>query len=219
MTWLDDLLGGGADPNKAAQQYMSQIPGMEHDIYDPYISQGQGAYGVMSPQFQSMSQDPSAFINQLMGQYEPSKGYQLQRDEALRAAGNTAAAGGMRGSMQDIEGESGLAARLQGQDMQQWLNNVLGVQSQGLQGEQGLYGTGFQASGALGGDLANVLGQQAQYAYQGAQGENQKRAALMQALGQLGGSAVSAGMGGFGGFGGGSSPYGAGADLGSSAFM
>lgn len=184
------------NPADAAMPYLQQIPGMEKQYYNPYIEHGQEAYGAMNPIFSRMSSDPSAFLNELMKGYAPSKGYQLQRDEALRAAGNASAAGGTRGTPQDVEQASKISDILMGEDMQNWLKNVLNIEGSGLTGEQGLYNTGFEATKGLTGDLSNILGTQGQLAFQGQREENQRKSDMLGGLMKLIGAGAGAYFGG-----------------------
>jgi hypothetical protein len=78
----------------------------------------------------------------------------------------------MRGTAQDQMQQQQITQGLLGNDMQQYLSNALGVQQGGLQGEQGLYGMGFNASQGLGSDLMNVLGQQGGMAYNQGRDQN-----------------------------------------------
>jgi hypothetical protein len=114
----------------------------------------------------------------------------------LKAAGNSAAAGGMRGSSQDIGNEAKITDMLMGQDMQNWLQNVLGIQGTGLKGQQDLYNTGFNATHGLAGDLSNVLGTQAQLAFQGQREENQRQSDRNSGIGSLIGGGIGAFFGG-----------------------
>jgi len=200
MSWLSEMFGGGGNPANAANKYLDQIPGVSHEGYDPYINRGQEAGGIMSDQFGKMSQDPTAFINELMKGYQESDGYKYQQDQMGRAAGNTAAAGGMRGSAQDTQNQQQITQGLLGQDMQQYLSNLLGAQKTGLEGEQSIYNTGFNASQGLTGDLTNILGQQGGLAYQGAQNKNKQQQdwlkALMSGIGTAGGWEVGGPVGG-----------------------
>lgn len=197
MSWLSDFFKGGKNPADAAMPYLNQIPGMEKGYYDPYIQHGNEAYNIMNPQFSQMGSDPAAFLEQLMGKYQPSRGYQLQRDEALKAAGNSAAAGGMRGSINDVSNEARISDMLQGQDMQQWLQNVLGIQSEGLKGLGHQFDTGFNATQGLTGDLSNVLGTQAGLAFQGQANQNKSQSdalsGILQALGGVAGFGLPGG--------------------------
>src|SRR5678816_2864510 len=108
MSWLSELFKGGKNnnPADAAMPYLDQIPGMEEQNYNPYIQRGSTAYDTMAPSYNKMSTDPTGFLDEIMKHYQESQGFKLKRDEGLRAAGNTAAAGGMRGSLSDIESES-----------------------------------------------------------------------------------------------------------------
>ena len=191
MSWLSDFFSGGKNPADSAMPYLNQIPGMEHKAYDPYIQRGNEASNTINPEFNQMGTDPAAFLEKLMKGYAPSRGYQLQRDEALKAAGNSAAAGGMRGSSNDISNEARISDMLQGKDMQDWIQNVLGIQTHGAEGLSHTADTGFNATGALTGDLSNVLGTQAGLAFQGQANQNQGRndllSGLVKALGAVGG--------------------------------
>ena len=88
-----------------------------------------------------------------------------------------------------------MADKLLSEDMQQYLQNALGVYGQGLAGEQGFYNTGFQASQNLADMLAGNLGSQAGLAYQGQQQKNMNQQALVNALMKLLGTAGGAGLG------------------------
>lgn len=181
MGILDDLFGGD-NPADAAMPYYNKIPGMEHNGYDSYINRGNDAYNKFSPIYDRMSADPSGFLNSLMSGYTKSKDYQMKNDEMTRAAGNTAAAGGMRGSIDDIKNQSHITDALMGADMQNWVQNVLGIQGAGLSGQQHLYDTGFDASRDLTGDLSNVYGTQGSLAFQGQSELNKRRSDMMEAL-------------------------------------
>lgn len=182
----------GEDPSKKANKYLEQIPGMERDIYNPYINQGQEAYGNISAPLGQMASDPAAFLENLMKMYQPSTQFNLLKDAGLKAGGAAAAAGGTRGGIDDISNQAHIVDSLMGNDMQQWLQNVLGIQGTGLAGEQGIYGQGYNASNALGGDLANVLGSQASLAFQGQAQKNANRNSLFSGL--TGGIGAIAGL-------------------------
>lgn len=191
MSWLSDFFSGGKNPADAAMPYLDKIPGMEHQAYDPYIGYGKDAASILNPEYAAMGKDPVAFLENIMKGYQPSKSYQLREEETSRAAGNTAAAGGMRGSLSDIKNQARIADSLLGEDMQQWLQNVMGIQKEGTSGLSHLFDTGFDATKGLTGDLANVLGTQASLAFQGQANQNQSRndliSGLLKALGGVAG--------------------------------
>jgi len=199
MGFLDEMFGGGGGPNPAdeAQKYINQVPGIAQRYLNPYIQHGQNAYDIFSGPYQQMAQDPSGFINALMQKYKPSENYKLANKAAQQAESNTAAAGGMRGSVQDIDKSAQISNRLMDQDMQQWLQNALGVQSQGLNAERGMYGQGYDASKQLVDNWVNALGQQGQYAFQGQREANQDNndifGSIAQGLGFGAGEAIKHG--------------------------
>lgn len=181
MAFLDKLFGL-KDPQEEATPYLEQLPGIAHQTYDPYVQAGQQAQAGLAPQYQSMAQDPAQFYEKLLSQYKPSRSYQQQLQEATRAAGASAAAGGMRGSQQDIQNAAQIASTLSGEDMQRWLRNITGLMGTGMEGQERLAGRGFEASKGLGSDIMGITGQRAGLAFQGARESNQRIADLIKAL-------------------------------------
>jgi hypothetical protein len=84
-----------------------------------------------------------------------------------------------------------------GDDMQQWLQNVLGIKKEGLSGLTHQFDTGFDATKGLTGDLSNVLGTQAGLAFQGQANQNQSRSdmlsGIVKALSAVGGFGLPSG--------------------------
>lgn len=185
---------GMPNPFDKANEYFQQIPGILQESYQPYMQQGQSAYNQYSPILNQMTQDPAAYLSQLMSGYEESPYYSNMRDEALKAASATAAAGGRRGTPQDMAQQAKLSAALTGEGMQNWLQNVFNLQNQGLQGQQHLYDVGYGAAGQYGSDMSNYLGQQGTLAYQKQLADNEKKQArknmLLKALTTIGGGAL-----------------------------
>jgi len=91
-------------------------------------------------QYEGMGQDPIEFIDRIMKGYQPSKGYSLKEKRALGAQRNSAASGGFAGTQFDQENQAQTAKDLMGEDIQQYLSNILGVQNQGLEGMERLLG-------------------------------------------------------------------------------
>jgi hypothetical protein len=189
---LFSFLSGGRNPAKDAMPYLNQIPGVGKQYYNPFIEQGRQASEQLSPLYNQMTNNPSDYLNQLMGKYEPSAGYQYRQGQLNKAAGNTAAQGGFAGTENDVMGRSELINKLMGGDMQEFLQNVLGIQGAGMQGLQGREERGYNASANLADYLGGNLGQQAGLAFQGTAQKNQNQNALfgqlMQAMGVGAGS-------------------------------
>lgn len=172
------FFGKDQNSNAAANKYLEQIPGMAHKNLDPYNMPGEKA---------------QSFIDQIMKGYTPSEGYNFKKAEMGRELSNTAAAGGYAGGEYDQNQRAKLIQGLLGGDMQQYLQNVLGV-----------HNNSYNAASQLTDVEGNALNQQGGMAFGQAENKNQRLAALRNALLQMGGQAAGfAGGGGFGGFGGG----------------
>lgn len=189
MSLLSKLFGGGGNsPMDAAKPYLDQIPGMAHKGYDPYVNAGLDASGKTKSKYEELMGDPTAFINKLMEGYKPSEGYQFQKDQLSKEMSNTAAAGGVAGTPMDQLNQAEGIQGLLGKDMQQFLQNVLGVFNTGLEGEEGIAGRGYDASKGLTDILGNNAAAQAGLAYKNQVDKNQNKTDLWNMFGKaLGG--------------------------------
>jgi hypothetical protein len=165
MPGWDEILWGNFRDKTNYDKIFRQQNEAQHNAYDPYIQRGQHAGDILGGIYDEESQDPTGYLNKLMEGYKPSEGYKFQKEQMLGAMGNSAAAGGMTGTSTDQMRQGQLADKLLSGDMQQWLNNVLGIQDRGTKGEQGFFDTGYSASGNLEQGLSNVLGSKAEYGY------------------------------------------------------
>jgi len=177
-----NIFGFGTDPAAKAKPYFDKAAETERGYLDPYAGFGTRIGGQLESQFGQMAKDPASVLDALMKGYQPSKYYEMMHDRLSQAASNTAAAGGMRGSPQEQTTQQGITEGLLSKDMQDYLSKVLGLQTQGLAGEQGLFGTGFKAAGRLAGDLGNIFGTEGQLAFQGEREKQQRGQDLLSAL-------------------------------------
>lgn len=197
MSILSKLFGGGSkSPMDASNQYLNQIPGVGHQGYDPYVNAGLDASGKTKSQFEDLMSDPTAFINKLMEGYKPSEGYQFQKEQLTKELGNTAAAGGIAGTPLDQMNQGEGIQKLLSGDMQQFLQNVLGVFDTGLKGEEGIAGRGFDASKGLADYLGNSLTQQGGLAFNNQQQQNKSTNDLWSMFGKALGAGTGAFFGG-----------------------
>lgn len=199
MGILDSIFGGGKqnDPMEAANKYLKQIPSVAHQGYDPYVNAGMDASKRTQGSYEDLMDDPTGFINKLMQGYQPSEGYQFQKDELTKTLGNTAAAGGIAGTPQDQMNQGAGVQKLLSGDMQQFLQNILGAYRTGLEGEQGIANRGYDASGKLTDALGGALNQQGGLAFQGVQQKNQNRNDLWSMFGKALGAGGGFALGGF----------------------
>ena len=174
--------GGGASINTSgASNYLNQIPGVAQRHYQPYASEygpaqqeSRDVYGRMLDQysnpnvnFQNVSgeynkqaMDPKAFLNEMQQGYSPSEGYKFKENRMGSAMRNTAASGGFAGTQYDQEQQGQLIKDLLGEDMQQYLQNVMGIKQGGLTGLEGQQ-QGRERAYALQGESAEKRAQRA----------------------------------------------------------
>lgn len=191
------LRSSGSNPAQSAMPYLDRIPGIGRQYYQPFIDQGQQAQQQLNPMYQRMMQDPSEFVNALMRGYSPSEGYRFKEKNMLNAARNSAASGGFAGTENDQMGQADMVRGLLGDDMQQFLANVLGVQGAGMGGMENQVGRGYESAGNLAGYLGNALGSQGSLAFQGEAQRNQNRADKRNAIWNLLGNLAGAGAGAY----------------------
>jgi hypothetical protein len=198
MSWISKALGisSGQNPANAAMPYLNQIPGVGHTAYDPYIQQGQQAGSRLGGEYERQL-DPTTFMNDIMGHYKQSEGYQGRRDELMKGMGSAAAQGGYAGTPLAQEQYGQQANKLMADDEENYLQNALKIYGQGISGERDFYDKGYGASGSLADLLGSNLSQQAGVAYQGADSQNQQRQALVKGLTDMIAKIGGAAAGGF----------------------
>ena len=174
--------GQGKNPADVANQTLNKIPGAMQPYYSPYQEAGKGALSDLQNQYGNLTNNTGDVYNKLAGGYKESPGYQFQLHQALEAGNNQAAAGGIAGSPAAQQANMGVAQGLASQDYNNYLNSVLGLYGQGLQGQQGLNQMGYNANTDYANMLGSNLGQQAQYGYAGQAGKNQASSGSWQNL-------------------------------------
>lgn len=199
---LSKLFGGSQqNPARAARPYLEKIPGIGEQYYSPYVNRGEEANRQVGDLYKRLAMDPQAFLNEIMQGYKPTEGYQYKSKMAQDAAHNAAAAGGYVGGEYDQRNRAELANSLASQDMQQYIDNILGLQGAGISGLQRQGDYGYQASSGLADYLGNAYGNRAQLESSGRQYQNQSRGNMFGNMLQTGLSAagMAAGAPGAGG--------------------
>jgi hypothetical protein len=143
------LFGGDpGNPYKHAaneyEKYAAQAAGFQN----PFYKAGTGAISPYQSYVNKM-QDPSKFINDLTKGYSTSPQEQYAQDQAMRAATNAASASGLTGSTPYTQFIEQNASDIANQYQQEWLNNVLGINTQYGQGLQNLLGMGQMSANQL----------------------------------------------------------------------
>lgn len=165
-----------AQAQRAYDPYMDRASG----IYQPFYETGREALNPFKRRLNEM-QNPSSFINNLMGNYKESDWARIMKDKSQRAATNAASASGLIGSTPYLEASEQIAGDISAQDMDRWLQKVLGINKDYLSGYDQLIGRGFGAAQGLS-DLNQRRAQdEANLAY------NKERAGGLRTGGLIGG--------------------------------
>lgn len=170
---------GFQDPSKAAEPYLRQIPGIQHEYYDPYVNAGRSALTSNQQQYGSLINNPGGTLNQIGQGYQQSPGYQFALQQALQAGNNASGAGGMAGSPQHQQQNMELATNLANQDYHKYLSDALGLYKMGSEGMHDIANTGYNASSTLAGNLGSNLMNQGNLAFSGAANQNQLLGSLL----------------------------------------
>jgi len=172
--------------NDAMSQY-GQWNQQAANQLNPYSQAGSG----MIPQYQAWlksMQNPAEFQNQLMQHYQESPTAQYMQQQMVRQAQNAGSAEGTVGSTPYTQQVEQTAGNISEQDMNNWISNVLGINSQYGQGMGNMIGMGENAGNALSslyGDEAIGMGD---LAYNQGTAQNQQSGGFMSDLGRIGGA-------------------------------
>lgn len=178
---VSDIFSGGKNPANAAMPYLNQIPQIGQQYYSPYIKGGQNAGNLLNEQYQRLL-NPTSFMDELLKNYQESEGAKYQENQLNKEIGANAAAGGIAGTPEHQRQAAEMTQGILSKDMQQYLQNALGIYGGGIQGEQDIFNKGYGASGSLADLLGGTLNAQAGLAYQGQNQQNQNQNALVNAL-------------------------------------
>lgn len=184
------LFGDSGAPYEAAMDQYKDWSNRGQQMQNPFWEAGRGAI----PDFQKWlkgMQDPSKFINDMMGKYQESPWAKYAQEAAMRAGQNMGSASGLTGSTPLAQFMQKNAKDISSQDMQNWLEKVLGINTQYGAGEAGLMQGGQNSANAL----TNMFGQMGGRMGEAAFG---KEAGRQQDYNNLWGGLFNAGLGLFG---------------------
>ncbi len=151
----------------------------------PYINAGKEGLGNYQDWLNGQK-DPSGFINNLMGQYQESPYAQYLQKQSLRGGQNAASAGGLSGSTPLMQQMQQNAGNIASQDQNQWLQNVLGINTQYGQGQNNLMTGGQNAANQLTNLYGNTAKDMADAAYGRNAGKQQDFWNTAAGIGKLG---------------------------------
>ena len=151
--FLGGLFGDSGKPYEEYQKWGQQ--GV--DAQKPFYNAGVGAVGNYQD-WLNTQKDPSGFINSLMKNYNQSPYNTFLQKQAQNAGTNAASASGLIGSTPFLQQSQQNAANIGQQGMQDWLSQVLGINTQYGQGQQNLIQGGQNSANSLG-TLYNQMGE------------------------------------------------------------
>lgn len=185
--FLGGLFGDSGKPYDDAMKQYEDWTNRAENAQRPYTQAGAG--GVKDYQSWLKGQkDPSGFINNLMGQYSESPYAKYLQQQSMNAGQNMGSASGLSGSSALMQQMQQNAGNIASQDQNQWLQNVLGINTQYGQGQNNLIGYGANAANALTGMYDNMGGRAGEAAYgKAAGGQND----FWNTLGGLGSMAMA----------------------------
>lgn len=181
---LGGLFGNSGAPFGDAMNQYQQWANKAQGAEQPYWNAGNAAI----PQYQAWlgsMQDPTAFVNKMMGQYQQSPYAQYMQQQSIRGAQNAASASGLGGSTPLTQQIQQNASNISNQDMQNWMNNVFGINTQYGAGLGGLMNQGAGSANALSNMYANMGQAMGEAAYGQAAGQQQDTNSLISGIAGL----------------------------------
>ncbi len=181
---LSGLFNDSSAPYQASMDQLQKYLDQAKQFQTPFYEAGTSAI----PQYQKYLQgmeNPSKFINDLMGQYHESPYANYLQQQSRRGAINQASASGLIGSTPLAQQMQQNASNISSGDMNNWLQNVLGINDRYGAGLNRLMGGGQSSANALT-DLLSQYGKaMSESAYGRAAGENADTSNILGGLGSL----------------------------------
>lgn len=147
---LQGIFGDSGAPYRKAGQAFLPYYNEAKGYQNPFYNSGVQATGDYQKWLQGMS-DPSGWVNKQMGNYQESPWANYLQKQATRAAQNMGSASGLTGSTPLMQQAQQNSSNIASGDMNSWLQNVMGINTQ--------YGTGQQNLMNMGANAANILSQ------------------------------------------------------------
>ena len=184
---LGGLFGHSERPYDRAMEQFEKYGNLARQQQQPYMQAGQEAI----PAYQSWlqgQQDPSGFVNNLMQNYQESPYTNYLQQQVMRAGQNSASASGLLGSSPMMLQQQQNAANISQQGMNDWLSNVLGINTQYGQGQQNLMQGGQGAANNLSSLYSQLGSQMGEGAFGREAGRQQDNGGFWGGLGSMFGS-------------------------------
>jgi len=151
---LQDNTGVVSDADARAQAALRA----QEAKYNPYITAGQGALPILQGQYAQLLNNPQALYNKWASSYQESPYAKYQTQAMTGALNRNAAATGSLGSPYAQQNLASTIHGITSGDEQQYINQMRGLYSQGLSGEQGMAHMGLQGLGGQSGLVSQGAG-------------------------------------------------------------
>lgn len=142
---IKGLFGHSNQPYDAAKDEYEKYIQQSQQTQKPYYDTGTNAMGQYKDWLETQK-DPTKYINKLMGDYQESPYAKYLQEQSVRAGQNAASASGLLGSTPFAQQLQENATNIASGDMNKWLENVLGINTQYGQGQNNLMQTGQHAA-------------------------------------------------------------------------
>jgi len=146
--FLGGMFGDSGAPFEAGMHQIEKYGKQGAAAQNPFLQAGGQALPQMQNWLQQQS-NPSQFLNNMMSQYQQSPYNQFLQQQAMRAAQNAGSASGLTGSTPLMMQMQQNAGNIGQQGMNDWLQNMLGLNTQ--------YGAGLGQMAGMGQGAANQL--------------------------------------------------------------
>lgn len=163
MGMLSSFLHPGRAYDKGAQQ-LSQYYGEAQANLQPYMQQGQSAYGDLTGAMQNLL-DPQQLQSDWASGYEASPYAQMLQEDASQQGLNAASSMGLMGSTPALQAIQRGTSMIGAQDRDNYLNSLMQKYMSGANIAQGIYGQGMGAAGQMAGNAMNQGQGMAEMAY------------------------------------------------------
>lgn len=149
---------GAQELEEMLRQGLSQLQnyGQQGAGYlSPFRDAGLGQLGNLQKAIGGMM-NPTQYYGDIMSHYQQSPAAQRQHEMGLNDAMSAASASGMTGSSDLLRQVNEQSQNITNQDMQKYFGNIMGINNEELGLSQGLYNTGFGASGSMAELMGNL---------------------------------------------------------------
>lgn len=170
--FLGGMFGNSGNPYQQAGNAYQQWAQKGINAQNPFYQGGLGGMGAYQAALGRM-QDPNAFVKGIMANYQQSPWAKFETQQGLNAGSNAASASGTLGSTPFSQSQQQFAQGVSSQDMQNYLNSVLGANQSYLNGEGNLAGMGANAANQMSGMYGQMGTNMGQAAYGQQAGQNQ----------------------------------------------